>query len=866
MKLRYSVFLLLVLTVRFTFAQSSGVRGTVRSAANQPLPFASILVRDAKTGTMANEDGRYEIALPRGTYELQFQYLNHQTLVRKVEVGEGYATLDVALTEQAVNLAEVRVGAGSEDPALTIMRKAIAMARFHALEVARYSARTYVKGTFRITDIPFLLKGTLKKANLAVGTTYVLESINDVQFQRPNTVRERVVSIRSNLPPGAQPSINFARFNFYQPQLVGIVSPLSPKAFAYYSFRYEGFFEDRGVTVNKIRVIPRSKGQNVLDGTLNLIEGTWSIHSFTFNYVDDVGFRYVIRQVFAPFEDVWMPVNLETSLAASYLGAKGEGRYVTSVRNYDLTVDPKYHRPPVVIDERVDKETAAALRSTKISPQTAQAQKEVTRKQLKKLAEALEKEDRQERKTKQEDVAVVRDWQFEIDTLARKRPAEFWNEQRQVPLTALEVTGYARADSVYRVNEARIRRDSLKNLPHFKLQHLLTGHTYNYGRREELRGYPRSLTYDSPLTELLKFNFFNAVEGYVLRTRLNYEQRVGQTSRLIVEPRLRYAFGRQVLSGDVRASLGNTRRRLEVQGGRYVVQLNEAEPISEGINTFYTLLREENFLKLYEKTYAALRYTQKIGEPVTLSTTLEVARRSALENSVSRGWRDVTERSFTPNNPPNLELGPSTAFPTHDLVRWEVVLNFRPGAKAGIFNGRRYTIRGKAPLFVLRNQSGFGDVRFNHLSAAVSDEMKLLKGDFRYLVRGGTFYGEKPRYLVDFKHFNGNQTIFQGEGLDRFRTLDYYFFSTRNAYAQAHADYTFQQFLLTQVTALRLYGIRENLFLNTLFTQNTRVFELGYGFSGILKTLGLEVVTSWQRGPGTQRLNTPLALRVRTIF
>jgi hypothetical protein len=863
--MRLFPFVFLLLGTLRAGAQSAGVRGTVRDAAGQPMPFASILVRDAKTGTMANDEGRYEIALSRGTHELQFQYLNHQTLVRKVEVGEGYTVLDVTLAEQPVTLGEVRVGAGSEDPALTIMRKAISMARFHTLEVARYAARTYVKGTFRITEIPFLLKGALKKANMAVGTTYVLESINDITFQRPNTVREKVVSIRSNLPPGTQPSINFARFNFYQPQLGDIVSPLSPKAFGYYTFRYEGFFEDRGVTVNKISVTPRTRGQNVLEGTLNLIEGTWSIHSFTFKYVDENGFRYTIRQLFAPFEDVWMPVNLETSLLADYLGAKGEARYATSVRNYDLTVDPRYHRPPVVIDERIDAETAAALRPNRVTPQTARAQKEVTRQQLKKLADELEKQDRQERKTRQEDVAVVRDWQFEIDTLARTRPATFWNEQRQVPLTELELTGYARADSQYRANQARIRRDSIKNLPRFKPQHLLTAHTYNYGTREELRGYPRTLTYESPLMGLLKLDFFNAVEGYVIRTRLQYTQRVGARDRLEIEPRLRYAFGRQVLSGEVRASLGSTRRRLEVQGGRYVFQINPADPISESLNTFYTLLREQNFLKLYEKQYALIRLTQKVGEPITLSTSLETARRTALENVVTRGWRDVPERSFTSNHPANLEL-PETAFEPHTQVRWDVVLNIRPGAKAGIFNGRRYTIRGNAPLLVLRNQSGFGAGRFNHVSAALSDEMKLLKGDFRYLVRGGTFYGERPRYLLDFKHFNGNQTFVQEAGLDRFRTLDYYLFSTRNAYAQAHADYTFRQFLLTQIVPLRLYGLREHVFFNTAFTQNVRIYEAGYGLNGIFKTIGLELVTAWQQGPGGARTVTPIAFRLRSAL
>ncbi|MCY7352750.1 MAG: DUF5686 and carboxypeptidase regulatory-like domain-containing protein [Cytophagaceae bacterium] len=843
------------------FAQASGIRGVIRSTGGQPLPYASILVKGTNLGTMANDEGRYEITLQPGGYEVQFQYLGHKTLVKKVEVGADVQTLDVVMEEAAVNLAEVKIGQGREDPAYTIMRKAISMARFHQLETESWSARTYVKGTFRITDIPMLARGLLKKANMEVGTTYVLESINELSFRQPNTVKERIISIRSNLPPGTQPSINFARFSFYQPQLGDLVSPLSPRAFNYYRFEYQGYFTDHGQTINKIRVIPRSKGLNTVAGTLNIVEDTWSLHSLGFTYTDENGFNYTLKQLFSVIQSVWMPVSSEITLKASYLGAKGEARYVTSVRNYQIKVNPKYHQAPTIVDEKIEKEEAVALKKQKIDSKTALAQKAVTRKQLRKLAQKMEKEDRQERKTGGEDVAVVRNYSYAIDTLARIRSGTFWEQERQVPLTEIEVKGYQRADSVYKANEAKIKRDSLKNTPKFRFPHLLTGHTYNYGKRSETEWYPRSLTFESPLMSLTKLDFFNTVEGYLLKSRIDYSRRMGRFARWNAGVSGRYAFARERLNGGLNIGYTNPKNSITLTAGRNVFQFNAANPISEGINTIYTLLNEQNYLKIYEKSYLALNGFQRLSDKVSLSAGVSFERRYPLTNNALSGWRDVTERQFSSNDPENLELNNQTAFPTHNATIITAALTYRPFAKAAIFNGQRFTINNNSPNFTLRNRSGFGGTSFNQVEFSVNDAMRVAKGSLRYLARLGTFYGNSPKYLMDFKHFNGNQTLLQNEGTENFRLLDYYTFSTANRYAQAHADYEFRKFLLTQFPTLQLAGLRENVFVNTLFTNKTNLFELGYGFSGILKTLGLEVVTTFQDGKYRQ-----IGFRVRTAL
>ena len=71
-------FFLFFLSV-FVFA--SGIRGTIRSE-DGALAYATIFVKQTGTGTTTNENGRYELTLPAGNYEIVYQYLGYETQVR----------------------------------------------------------------------------------------------------------------------------------------------------------------------------------------------------------------------------------------------------------------------------------------------------------------------------------------------------------------------------------------------------------------------------------------------------------------------------------------------------------------------------------------------------------------------------------------------------------------------------------------------------------------------------------------------------------------------------------------------------------------------------------------------------------------
>jgi len=863
MKLLQSViaFILCCLFSNDSFAEG-GIKGSIKNVKGESLSFASIIIKGQNKGTMANEDGLYELSLPSGTYTVVFQYLSHKSLEKTVNVQNDYVTLNVSLEEQSISLNEVKFSAKTEDPAYTIMRKAISMARFHILEVSNYNARTYVKGTGKVNSVSKLLKAVAgnkmeKELGLKIGQTYILESINDINFSQPNTVKEKIVSSRSNFPKQIQSSsgniITFARTNFYVSNVGGVVSPLSPSALAYYKFSFEGMFEDRGVQVNKIKVTPKSWGPDVFSGTINIIEDSWAIHSLDLKFNDENG-NYTLKQLYAPFKDVWMPVYMDSGFNFDAFGIVAEGRYVTNVRNYNVTINPKYHQQPVVIDEKIDKAEAKELKGQKVDKNLALKQQSMTRKQLKKVLKDLEKEDKAEKKAQNQNVDVVRDYSLDVDSLSTKRNNDFWNTERQVPLTEYEVIGYKQADSLNKVNEGQIKKDSLKNLPKFKLSHIFAGHTYNYGPRTPLYGYQKSLIYSSPLMPNSNVDgfYYNTVEGFYLESGLKYIKRNKLLSRMEIGTDLRYSFGREKLTGLLYGTYVHNYTQISVKGGQFVYQYNQNQPITSLVNTFYTLLFEQNYMKLYEKTFAQIDFRHQFSPKITGTIGLETAERHILENAANaKPIFDNKNREFSSNLPVSSELA-NVSWSNHSIQFLNAGLTIRPFAKTSKFNGREFISNYRNPNFRIRSKWGFskaGD--FNNTEIEYEQVFNLNRlGDLRLMVTAGDFL-KKPSYFLDYKHFNGNQVLFRREGLfNSFRNLDYYNYSTNGSYIEAHAQQDFRSLLLTKINLLRLYGLKESVFANYLYTgnKNFNYLEVGYGVSGIGKIFGLEVVSNFING------------------
>ena len=841
-------------------AEAGGVRGLISTTRQEALPYAGIVVQGTSTGTLANAEGRYELTLPAGKYELVFQYLSFKTLIKTVTIGDGFLELNVTLEEQPLNLDAARVGRGKEDPAYSVMRRAIAKARFHQLQIRSYTARAYTRSTALPTKIPFLLERRLKKEGVQEGKAFLNESITEITYRRPNTYNQKILSTRNSLDNSTPTPNQYVLASFYSPEVGGATTPLSPKAFAHYRFEYEGFFEDRGEIVNKIKVIPKAYGEGTFRGSLYIIEDRWAIHSFDLETIYQ-GLKIGVKQLFNPVQNVWLPINQQFRIEGGYLGFAGEFKYVVSMNYQKLNIDPNLKEDITILDHKKEESTPSVSRKADLEKMIEQ-QKEFSTKNFKKLIKEYEKEEKKERKAEGVDTRAVRQDSVSIDSLANKRDTTYWQTLRPVPLTKLEVKSYRIQDSVRIVKQEKMDKDSARNdSTTFKAVHLLTGHTYKFKNRNDL-------TFESPASSLA----YNTVEGYVFDGALEWKKRWGQHYEVSLKPLARYAFGRKKLLGTLQGTLGNRKWIATLEGGQYVYQFNGNNPISPGLNSLTTLLFEQNFLKIYQKQFLRADYTYRyLGDILTLSSGLEFADRTELANlEKTQKYLDWKSRSYTDNKPENAEL-PAPGFPTHRALVWNVNMNVRPWQKYAIRNGQKRYWYNKGPTFLIGFKRAIpvegASPDYTQLEGSIRQNLDTgPRSNLRFAFTGGGFLSHKKLYFPDFRHFMGNEFFFQnGDILTSFRMLPYYQYSTAHRFLQGHALWNSQRFVLTRLPFVRLAGLSEILQVHYLSTPAVKNYtELVYGVDGIIRLFRVEVVGQFignqYQGLGL-RVGTTLRLR-----
>jgi hypothetical protein len=866
-KILLSIFLAAFIA---NLVHASGVAGQISDTGGEALPFAAIFVKETGSGTVANEDGYYEIRLQPGSYTLVFQFLGFESATRMVKVQNGpFSLIDVQLKAQVIQLRTVEITSKQEDPAYTVMRKAIAKAGFHRQQIESYSAQVYVKGSGRLKSAPFFLRGELKKEGIDSTYAFVSESVSKIEYQRPATFKETVISIRKQGNDNNSSPAPFLNGSFYEPEIAEIISPLSPKAFAYYKFRHAGYFIDRGYGVNKIQVIPRSKGENVCEGFLYILEDYWSIYSLSLQSYK-LGVTVQIDQTYAPiYREVWLPIKYQIGGSGSFFGVAFEYNYIATVSDYKIELNPSLEAPLTIVDEKKEPEAAKNIKATNSNAfknanaeQKLAAGKELTAKELRQIVKDYEREDRKSRESQAPDslIGLMAISDYNIDSSAYQRDSVYWAVVRPVPLTSYEIKGYKIVDSiaVVQASEAAVR-DSLgiaqdtekseeRDRKEFKTQHLLFGGSYQLN--------PRSNLSFSPLVSHINFN---PVEGFHTWTNIRYSTSYSKKSRLIFDLSPRFAVTPKKFSakGGIEYRAGNPGRlsTFRIEGGRYIFQFNAQKPISELLNTLSCLFYERNFIRLYEKDYLAASFRIPLSDKITLRGGVEWAQRYHPENRTTQAWFNRTDRVYASNIPTNeIWQGPPAEPENAFLVR--ASLTARPWLKYRMRNGERQVIRNSSPtvgLYYRKGIEGIGGsiTDFDHIDMSFQHRFKVgAAGNMDIKTELGWFLNNDYTGFADFRHFMGNRLpLVTSSPVGSYRLLDYYTYSTNAHYLAAHVHYQFRKLLFTRIPKVWLMGIKENLFVNYLGAPTSGHYtELGYSVDNIFRIFRAEAVMAIQDG------------------
>ncbi|MEM7107322.1 MAG: DUF5686 and carboxypeptidase regulatory-like domain-containing protein [Bacteroidota bacterium] len=846
------VYLILLFSCIVSPIFSTGIRGKITGDDGQLLAFATIYVKEVGTGTAANAEGYYELNLAPGTYTIVYQYIGYGSLTKVAEISDQWIELDVELATQVVVLKDIEVRAGKEDPAYTIMRKAIAKSKFHIQQVDRYTAKVYIKGTGQLKDSPFFLRKALEKEGIDEDRVFISESVSEVEYIRPNTYNEKVISIRSSGEDKNGSPNGYVYGSFYEPEIANSVSPLSPRAFSYYRFVYDGTYRDRGYEISKINVIPRSKGDNVFQGKIEIVEDYWSLYSVDLK-TTKLGINFDVKQIYEPIQaHVWLPITHDFSVDGKVLGFEFEAKYLATVSDYQVEVNPDLDVDIEVIDEKVEKELAEKLEEQVKTKEGGELQnmmasgKELTRKQLRKVIREYEKAELEESKEPE----VIENRSFKVDSTAHNSDSLYWQTIRPIPLTQLEVKGYSKTDSISRAERLESEGDTLKTNKKraTRLLDPIFGNFYKLADRTHLRLHGIS-------------GAFNTVDGFDLNTRVSFTKTIKNENKnwLRTGATARYAFSRERFNGfyDVRYDFGESRNRssLRAEAGRYIEQFNSDEPIHPIVNSLMSLLLERNFMKIYEQDYVKLSFRQEFADKLNLQANFSHAHRRQLFNNSRYRLIDRSGDGYTPNAPVSDEL-PDTSFPTHQASVFTGSVDYRPWLKFRVNNGRRYAINNSSPTFSLIYKQGVddlldSDVDFSFIEAGYRHTFKIgIRGIVDVSAKVGTFLTDDQLFFMDYKHFLGNQTPFSTtDPVGSFRLLEYYQFSTTNDYFTGSLHYQFRKFLITQMPLVRLSGVRESFFANYLAADTSNNYtELGYGINYIFRVFRVEAVTSFENG------------------
>jgi hypothetical protein len=850
--------LLLLVTVMPLLVDAGGIKGKITGDDGAALAFATIYVKQLGTGAASDTEGRFEVSLSPGTYDVIFQYLGYESQSRMVTVGNEFSEINVTLKTQVVVLQNVTVKAGKEDPAYTIMRKAIAKAKYHIQQIDEYTAKVYIKGKGKLTDYPWLAKKALEKEGITKDRLFISESVSEIKYTRPSKFEEKVIAVYTNGTDNNTSPNGYIFGSFYQPDIAETVSPLSPKSFSYYRFEYLGSFKDRNYEVSKIKVMPRSNGDNVFEGTISIVEDEWAIHSVDLQAIK-LGISFNVKQIYNPIEDkAWLPVSQQFEINGKVFGFEFEYKYLATVKDYKIKLNPELIVEEInIIDEKLEKEQAKEVEK-KFSKKGQQIQErlaagqEISNKELRQLVKEYEK---QEQKQTQ-DPDVISETIYKVDSSAYKKDSTYWADIRPTPLSKEEVRGYEVNDSIALEERKKQEGDTLrnrnnKNKAGFQPWDLLIGDSYK-------------ITNTSSFKIKTPDGGFNTVEGFNLIYRLSYFKRwvekdslnnTTRTRRLEISPIARYGFSREKLVGMLRVDYRTPDSRITLEGGRYVNQFNADEPIHPIVNTVTSLFSGHNFMKIYERDFIQLNFRKKFDDKYTLRVSSQWAERRELFNNTDYTFFKKNKEDYTPNEPVNEELL-STSFNENRVFVLAAGIDARPWAKFTKRNGEKIRVNNSSPVLSVDYRKGISgvansEVEFDHLEAGIRHQIKVgIRGTLDIAVRAGKFFNTSNMYFMDYKHFLGNRTIFvTTDPISSFRLLDYYRFSTNNEYFITNAHYQFRKFLITRIPLVRLAGVTENVFVNFLATPTSeRYTELGYGLDGILRIFRLEAAMSFRDG------------------
>ena len=849
--------LLLFLILLFTkslIAQT--VSGTITDDKKHPIPYATVFVKELNLGTASNENGRFEIPLSQGEFTLSFQSLGYEPQTKKVQMNSTPQQISVVLKERVYILKEVVIAGGKEDPAYAIMRKVISLSQVYNRQIKSSETEVYLRGSLVVNKISsltkWIAKDELKKSKIEEGKTYLEESVNEVYYTYPNTIKQVVKSLHSTIPRETKDQgknvINIGYGSVYDPNFFSqnVRSPLAPGAFNFYQFRYEGYQEEGDHIIDKIRIIPKGNGAQYISGYLYIVDKLWCVHSYDLTGEGTGVKSYRVQQLFTPVNNqAWLPISDNVVYNIDLMGNQATLMYHSTHKYIDIRLNvltssllPIDNSVPAKKNEivAVKKESKTAIKRDEKIKKLMEKEKPTSFEAFKMARLVKKQEDQDINDSIKKNHVAPRTRSTVVDSNAIKKDSTYWNKIRPIPLAENEVKSIVVYDSVRAVTRVR---DSINRTPRGRkikvFRTLFTGGNF-------ISDTVKNWKFDG----LLKpFGIsFNTVDGWKYTTGSSVYKRFRDYSTFNASGQLGYAIDRKQLLWTVQGSYRFNQGRdiLQLGAGQMTTDFNPGGATSLE-NQYSSLFFKENLNRFFEKTCYWGQYSKSLVTGLRLIGSVSLSDNLPLINHNGFAFFYKNERDYSLNIPDN---GVYSMTP-HRNTLIGLELEYTPGQNWYMRRNIRVLTRSTYPTFSVSYKKGIpdflgGETNYQFIRATIRQDINLgMSERLNYNLSAGIFPGKKPTEFSEFNHF-ATQPLLVGvkDFSSTFQLLDYYKYSTKDRYLEGHLSYTTPYLLLKRLPIIRDRVWTEKLMVNYLYTPELRNYtEIGYGIGNALYNIGI---------------------------
>ncbi|MBK9478109.1 MAG: carboxypeptidase regulatory-like domain-containing protein [Bacteroidia bacterium] len=780
-------YLLLTLFILFILpnSKSATISGTVTDLSNRPISGALLMTNKSRVYTVSNSDGKFNLSTNTGDTSITFSFLEYIPITKLISIADTNQVMNIQLAKYPDSLFIPSNPDFSNSQAIKIIRIAQTNRRKFLNAVHTYSCTVINKSKEFSNRTNFAEYTGFKSfaklnANRVAVHPYVNESEISSYFEAPN--KHQYVILKNNTCVLGTSLINHEQFGEYEINLYKKVSRIS-------QFSELGFISPLASNAHRFytfSLIGSFDENNTRICKIKVSPTRTAVGAYRgFLYLDEsTGSIYAV--------DLYLSKNTGLqNLDSLHL-----------VQNYLPTNDSI--NIPYQVKLEYSSTSYSELKKGYFTTMYTNYKVNTTNKINFKAEQILQTEP-----------------SFLKDKIKN-------NRQQDLPLTQLEKNDYYLHHALDSLCSTEKFIDSVEKQTNvFNVTNLLSGYSFKKSHSG----------FSFFIEPIYNFISFNTVQGLVLNPSLLISKRINPTARLDLGATAGYGFSNTKYFGFSSIAYHfNTRRfaKLEISAGKDVLQFN-SNAISPIINTVYTLLIKDNFMKLFEKQYTQLNVQYELINGILLFAATEFADRNPLLNTTDFAFIN-SSKEFSSNDPQIVD-NKGFAFYRNQSFHVQSALQLTPFQKYYINKeGNKLVRTSNYPSLTLFYKRAFkevlgSDVDLDLLKMGIDGTLQWTRfGRFHYLIEGGKFVNRTSMTFMDWKYFNGNKTLYSNFSGKQFQLLDYYGSSANNTYVEVHLEQNFKSSITAKIPLFRTAKIEEILSLNFLQTNDNKQFlELGIG-------------------------------------